>query len=768
MIDLSLRIDAFSDDERMVRDAASSYCARDADLRRVRALRGMTPNHDPQAWKELARMGWLGARLPENLGGMALTNAQWALLLEQFGRSLAPEPLTATAVLAAGALLGGDNAALKDRWLPRLAAGEGLLALAWQDSAGSQAIQPPGAPITRATARDGGWVLDGGKCVVAAGDSANAFIVSAQGPDGLGLYLVRNDAPGLTVTTRKRVDGGGWSELALQGVAVGVADLVASPAVASSTLERVLDEGRFALSAELLGLMARALELSVDYIQMREQFGKKIGSFQALQHRAVDLFVLVELSRAVLRQTALRLDEAGIDPAARALAVSQAKARCSDAALKVAKGCIQLHGGIGYTDECNIGLFLKRAMVLSAWLGDAGAHRRRYGELAGPFGQDADTQTTDPLRREVRAFLAANFPPEWRFPPHRMSLKDTEPWQRKLAAKGWAAPGWPLEYGGMGLPPFEQLKMAEEFDRHGVMVMTNMGVVMLGELLIRYGTEAQKREYLPRILAGEQRWCQGYSEPGAGSDLAAVQTRAVLDGDMFVVNGQKIWTSFAHEAHMIFMLVRTDPQAKKQDGISFLLADMTSPGITVRRIKNLTGSSEFCEVFFDNVRVPRANLVGGLNKGWTMAKSLLGNERIMIGHPRLAKVPLQSLHALLKSRGLLDEPALRARFDELRLDVEDLGASYVRMADVLRRGGELGPEVSMLKVWISETMQRVTDMLLEAGAETATLDEATTLAEGSQVHVANQYFASRPATIYGGSSEIQRNVLAKAMLELPG
>ena len=768
MIDLSLRIDAFSDDERMVRDAAGSYCSRDADLRRVRALRGMTPSHDLQAWKELAGMGWLGARLPENLGGMALTNAQWALLLEQFGRSLAPEPLTATAVLAAGALLGGDNAALKDRWLPRLAAGEWLPALAWQESAGSQAIQPAGTHTTRATARDGGWVLDGGKCVVAAGDSANAFIVSAQGPGGLGLYLVRSDAPGLTVTTRKRVDGGTWSELALKGVAVGVGDLVASPAVASSTLERVLDEGRFALSAELLGLMARSLELSVEYIKVREQFGKKIGSFQALQHRAVDLFVLVELSRGVLRQTAQRLDEAGIDPAARALAVSQAKARCSDAALKVAKGCIQLHGGIGYTDECNIGLFLKRAMVLSAWLGDAGTHRRRCGELAGPLGQDANTQTTDPLRREVRDFLAANFPPEWRFPPHRMSLKDSEPWQRKLAEKGWAAPGWPVEYGGMGLPPFEQLKMAEEFDRHGVMVMTNMGVVMLGELLIRYGTEAQKREYLPRILAGDQRWCQGYSEPGAGSDLAGVQTKAVLDGDEFVVNGQKIWTSFAHEAHMIFMLVRTDPQAKKQDGISFLLADMTSPGITVRRIKNLTGSSEFCEVFFDNVRVPRANLVGGLNKGWTMAKSLLGNERIMIGHPRLAKVPLQSLHALLKSRGLLDEPVLRARFDELRLDVEDLGASYVRMADVLRRGGELGPEVSMLKLWISETMQRVTDMLIEVGAETATLDESTALADGSQVHVANQYFASRPASIYGGSSEIQRNVLAKAMLELPG
>ena len=764
MIDLSLRIDAFADDERMVRDAASSYCGREPGLRRVRALRGSTPSYDPQVWGELAAMGWLGSRLPERLDGMALTHGQLALLLEQFGRSLAPEPLTATAVLAAKALLGGDNEALKSRSLPRLAAGQWLPSLAWQEAAGSQSIQ---AQCTRATPRGSGFEIEGSKCVVPVGESADAFIVSAQGPQGLGLYLVPRGAPGLTVATRPRVDGGTWSELTLKGVIVGADDVVASPAVAAATLESAIDEGRLAVAAELLGLMSRALELAVDYIKVREQFGKKIGTFQALQHRAVDLFILVELSRAVVRQSAQRMDAAGNDPHARALAASQAKARCSDAALKVAKGCIQLHGGIGYTDECDVGLFLKRAMVLSAWLGDAGVHRRRYGELAGELGQEREGESVDPLRREVRAFLAENFPQEWRFPSHRMSLKETEAWQRKLAEKGWAAPGWPVEYGGMGLSPFDQLKMAEEFDRHGVMVVTNFGVVMLGELLIRYGTPEQKREYLPRILSGELRWCQGYSEPGAGSDLASLQTRAELDGDMFVVNGQKIWTSFAHEAQMIFMLVRTDPNAKKQDGISFLLADMNSPGITVRRIKNLTGSSEFCEVFFDNVRVPRKNLVGELNRGWTMAKSLLSNERIMIGHPRLAKVPLQALHGLMKSRGLMDEPALRARFDELRLDVEDLGASYVRMADVLRRGNELGPEVSMLKVWISEAMQRVTDMLLEIGAEDATLDEAAVLADGKSVHIANQYFASRPATIYGGSNEIQRNVLAKAMLELP-
>ncbi len=765
MIDLSQRIDAPTDDERMVRDAAHAYCSRDPELRRVREFRGRTPSHDAKAWQELAEMGWLGARLPESAGGMALSHAQLALLFEQFGRSLAPEPLSATAVLAATVLWAGDNPKLKTRWLPRLIRGEWIPTLAWQESPGSQATEPA---HTRATPRDGGVVLDGRKCWVTTGDSAHAFIVSATSAQGCVLYLVPRDAPGLSLTARPRVDGGTWSELQLTGVVAGPDQLVASAGVATGALEQALDEARLAASAELLGLMSRALETTVAYIKTREQFGKAIGSFQALQHRAVDMFVLVELSRAVVQQSARRLDAgAGADAHARAVAVSQAKARCSDAALEVVKGCIQLHGGIGYTDECNIGLFLKRAMVLAAWLGDAALHRRRYCELAGDLDQEAQTAPADPLQREVRQFLAEHFPAEWRFPPNRMSLKESARWQDELAQKGWMAPGWPVEYGGMGLPAYEQLKMAEEFDRHGVFIVTNFAVAMLGPLLIRYGTEAQKREHLPRILAGQTRWCQGYSEPGAGSDLAGLRTRAELDGDTFVVNGQKIWTSFAHEADMIFMLVRTDPKAKKQDGISFLLADMKSPGITVRRIKNLTGSSEFCEVFFDNVRVPKSNLVGGMNRGWTMAKSLLGSERIMIGHPRLARMPLQLLHGLMKSRGLLEDPALRARFDELRLDVDDLGASYVRMVEVLRRGQELGAEVSMLKLWITEAMQRVTDLLVEVGAESATLDDVAVLGDGSQVHAANQYFASRPASIYGGSNEIQRNVLAKAMLELP-
>lgn len=762
-----MRTAPVTDEQRMIREGAAAFFAGDAGLRRVRAQRGRAPGYAAAVWREMAALGWPGLRLPECYGGAEARWTEAVVLFEEAGAALAPEPL-APAMLAAAVLAGGDNAALKARWLPSFAAGEWVPALAWQEAAGAQCTD---AASLAATPRGDGVVLDGVKCFVPAGEGADAFIVSARAQGGTALYLVERDAPGLPLHAVPRVDGGFYCELRFDGVAVPASAMVAPAALGARVLEAALDEARLAASAELVGLMSRALEISIGYLKLREQFGRPIGSFQALQHRAADLFIQTELARSVLMRCAALFDSTQ-DPARRAAAASQVKARCSDAALKVTKGCIQMHGGIGYTDECDIGLFLKRAMVLAEWLGGAAWHRRRYGDLApdvqiAAAGETSETGALDAWRVDLRACIAADFPVQWRFPPHRLSLRDTEAWHKKVFAKGWAAPGWPKELGGMGLTAYEQLQFQDELDRHGVHIAPNMGVVMLGPLLMRYGTEAQKQRYLPRILSGEILWCQGYSEPGAGSDLAALRTSARLEGDAFVVNGQKIWTSFAHEADMIFLLVRTDPEAKKQEGISFLLADMRSPGVTVKRIRNLTGSSEFCEVFFDNLKVPKDNLVGPLNQGWTMAKSLLGSERITIGNPRLAKFPLQRLEELARARGLLSDPVFRARFDELRLDVEDAGAAFVRFAEVLRRGGELGPEVSLLKIWVTETCQRVADLAIEAGAESATLDAPLALGEGAELHVANLFFAARPATIYGGTNEIQRNIIAKNVLGLP-
>ncbi|NYT61681.1 acyl-CoA dehydrogenase [Alcaligenaceae bacterium] len=765
MKDLSIHIDNFTQEQQMIRDSAASFYAQDAEYRRVREQRGQSPGYGVDVWRKMAELGWLGLRLPEQFDGSDATFSQTVLLLEQMGRALAPEPLTAVALMAGAAVLYGDNEALKQSSLPHLVSGELMLALAWQEQPGAQQLA---AAAVTAVAQGGNTVLNGSKCFVPMADAADAFIVSAKTQNGTALYWVDSKALGVSVRSKVRVDGGFWSELQLDNVVITPEYQVASETLGDGILEQVIDEGRLAVSAELVGLMTRALEVTVEYMSVREQFGRPIGSFQALQHRAVDLFIQTELARSVVLQSAAVFDLT-TNPEQRGAAASQAKARCSDAALTVTKGCIQLHGGIGYTDECNIGLFLKKAMVLATWLGGAAEHRDRYAALTANMVDDTEeTEAPTALMAEVREWVGQHFPQEFRFPKQRKSMSETREWHKKLYEQGWMAPGWPTEFGGMGLSAYEQVLLQDEFDRVGLNIAPNFGTLMLGPLLIRHGTPEQQQAYLPKILSGETLWCQGYSEPGAGSDLAGLRTTALLDGDSFVVNGQKTWTSYAYEADKIFLLVRTNKDAKKQQGISFLLVDMKTPGITVRRITSLAGSADFCDVFFDNVRVPKENLVGNINDGWTMAKSLLGSERIALGSPRMAKYPLNLLREYAQSCGLFSDPVFSAKFTQLHLDVEDLGAVFVRYADVLRRGGDLGGEVSILKIWVTETFQRIMDLITETGAETATVDEALELGGQGQLYAANMYFMSRPATVYGGSSEVQRNILAKGILGLPG
>lgn len=372
------------------------------------------------------------------------------------------------------------------------------------------------------------------------------------------------------------------------------------------------------------------------------------------------------------------------------------------------------------------------------------------------------------FRLHAREWLEENFPQEMRFPPRRLDFNQAMGWHKKLNEKGWVAPGWPEQYGGMGLSPYQQIIFAEELDRVGAFVIPSFGVTMLGPLLLGYGTPEQRAEYLPKILSGEHIWCQGYSEPGAGSDLASLRTSAVLDGDDYIVNGQKTWTTMAQQANWVFLLVRTDKDAKKQKGISFLLVPMDTPGITVREIDNIGGYSEFAEVFFDNVRVPRTNMVGEENQGWTMAKALLGAERILLGSPKLAKFPMQRLKALADEFGLFENAVFKERFTKLHMDVEDSVAMYVRLLEVLRRGQELGPEVSILKLAVTEMFQQVADLILDAAAEFGGTEAVIPLSDGSSYKPVNTYYLSRPSTIYGGSSQVQRNILAKAILKLPG
>jgi len=379
---------------------------------------------------------------------------------------------------------------------------------------------------------------------------------------------------------------------------------------------------------------------------------------------------------------------------------------------------------------------------------------------------DLNALSDDDFRAVARGFVEADYPAELRNPPNRLHWEQGKDWFSKLQGKGWVAPGWPREHGGLGLDAGKQIILIEEYERHGVARLPDHGVIMLGPLLIRYGTEAQRARFLPRILSGEDIWCQGYSEPGAGSDLASLRTEAVLDGDEYVVNGQKIWTTLATDANWIFCLVRTDRSAKKQDGISFLLIDMNSPGVSVRPIVNLALHDEFCEVFFDDVRVPRENLVGEPNKGWGMAKALLGFERIFLGSPRQSGYALGRLRLLAERMGVWEDDTFRDRYLRLRMDLEDHTALYETFVARLKRGESLGADVSMLKIHQSELFQRITELMLEIAGENAGLLRPM---EGNRdLHPAGQFIEARPTTIYGGSSEIQRGIVSKNVLELPG
>ncbi len=373
--------------------------------------------------------------------------------------------------------------------------------------------------------------------------------------------------------------------------------------------------------------------------------------------------------------------------------------------------------------------------------------------------------TDEAFRLEVREWIAANYPSGMqRHPARRLFWSETNPWFRKLSEKGWIAPGWPREFGGMGLSGARQLILIEEIERFGAARFNDQGLLMLGPLIINYGTQEQKSFFLPRILSGEHIWAQCYSEPNAGSDLAALRLEAEDRGDHWVLNGQKTWITLGTDANWAFVLARTDKSGRKQEGISFLLVPVDSPGLTVRGITNIDLGDEFAEMFFENVAVPKSMVLGEVNKGWTYAKALLGFERIAIGSPKLSSNALARLKQLAEEMGVSGDPEFVATYRRFLMDLADLKALYESVVASVGRGEPLGPEVSILKIVQTELAQRITEAGLGIAGEGAGLREP--LPSGLQP--SGQYLLSRTGTIFGGSSEILRNVIAKTSLGMPG
>jgi hypothetical protein len=377
------------------------------------------------------------------------------------------------------------------------------------------------------------------------------------------------------------------------------------------------------------------------------------------------------------------------------------------------------------------------------------------------------------FRDEVRAWIGANLPTELQnkvLNYRELSKDDLLRWHKTLAKKGWIAPHWPKEWGGTDWTVVQRYIFEEECGAAGCPPIVPFGVRMCAPVLLRFGTDAQKQRFLPRMYNGEDFWVQGYSEPGAGSDLASLKTRAVREGDHYVVTGQKIWTTLGHYGDWIFCLVRTDAKTeKRQDGISFLLVDMKTPGITVRPIVLLDQSREVNEVFFDEVKVPVENLVHEENRGWTVAKFLLGYERMGTGNIAVCKRELARVKELAARAGLLDDPRFGDRLTRVEVELMALEITNLRFLDQLRGGRPPGAEVSLLKIKGTEIQQTLTELMMHTAGPLAPIFRPVAPDAPFDAFTAAlfpRYCNVRKATIYAGSNEIQRNIIAKATLGL--
>ena len=385
------------------------------------------------------------------------------------------------------------------------------------------------------------------------------------------------------------------------------------------------------------------------------------------------------------------------------------------------------------------------------------------------------------FRDEVREFVSKEVSEEIRrktMTGFRLNKEDHESWQRKLHSKGWMAPGWPAEYGGTGWTPMQKHIFEEECAAAGAPPVIAFGVTMVAPVIMAFGNQKQKDYYLPRILRSDDWWCQGYSEPGSGSDLASLRTKAVLKGDHYIVNGQKTWTTMAQHANLMFCLVRTSDEGKRQEGISFLLIDMEQPGVTVQPIKTIDGSVEINNVFLEDVKVPVANRVGEENKGWTYAKYLLSHERTSIAAVGRSKAQLKRLKTIASveeqdGKPLINDPTFKEKIADIEISLLALESLVLRVLSDESAGKGPGPEASFLKIRGTEVQQGITELLIEAIGNYAHPFMPESMETGwnenpigpeHAASIAPHYFNWRKASIYGGSNEIQKNIIAKAVL----
>jgi alkylation response protein AidB-like acyl-CoA dehydrogenase len=705
-----------------------------------RALLDAASESLPEFWEELARQGWLGIHVAEEYGGQGFGLMELAVVVEELARATVPGPVLGT-MLAAAVLAGSSEPADGKELLPGLIDGSlpGAVAL------------PGSGSLSGEVGDDGSLRLTGTlRPVVAAGAGARLVLVPVHLSDGAGdqsWCAIELDAAGVSVEPLASLD------LTRRVVAVVVDGAVVVPErrFRGVTTRLVRERALAVAAAECAGGSRWCLETATQHAKDRRQFGRPIGQFQAIKHRLADMLVSVEQVTALAWDSARAADQADADQAG--LSAVLAGAVALDGYVEAAKGCVQVLGGMGFTWEHDAHIHLRRSLSLRQLLGGSAALRLEASRAA--LGGSRRTLAAElpaeaeAVRGEIRA-LAAEV----------AAASGGAEKRRLMVENGLMAPHWPAPYG-RAAGPVEQLVIDEELAAAGVFRPSIAVGAWALPTIIAHGTAEQQERFVGPTLEGKIGWCQLFSEPGAGSDLAALTTRASRDGGGFLLNGQKVWTSMAQKADWGICLARTDPEAAKHEGITYFLVDMRSKGIEVRPLREITGAQMFNEVFFTDVFVPDDCVVGAVNGGWRLARTTLANERVSMSSGATFGFGIEWMLGSLESGPWAGDAVVLDEIGGLLAEAQSIALLGARTTLRSVSGVEPGPEASVRKLLGAEHEQRVQELgLVLLGAEGAST-------EGDGAQWSRGFLSTRCLTIAGGTSEVQRNVIGERILGLP-
>ena len=762
----------YSEQEASLNEELRRFLNKACPLSRVRSVLGGDMSQVRSLSAELGDLGGLSAAVPEEYGGSGLGYSVLCGVAQELGRALAPAAVGSSIFLAAEALLLAGSAAQKQRYLPELCSGTfvGTLALAEQ----------PGAVTEAAIAceyRDG--KLYGTKIAVADGMSADVAIVVARAGDGVRLVIVPLAAQGVARESQASMDP--TRPLARLAFSGATAELLGDGGD-WALLERLLDRAAVLFAFEQLGSADAALEMARSYSLTRYAFGRPIGSFQAIKHKLADVYIANELARANAHHAAWAL---ATDAQELPLAAATARVAAGEALERAARENMQTHGGISATWEHDCHLFYRRARHLATCAAPIQYWRDRTGAKLIARPEDYRAPAMDDLSPEVaayqeraRAWLAANAPAyQWGAgASDEERLRLCRGWMATKAEAGYMGITLPRELGGAGGTAIQEVIFKEEESRfmnasHDEAFGGGL-VNMALPTIIKHAKPGWAEKLAAKTLNGDILWCQLFSEPAAGSDMAGFRTRALRDGDAWVINGQKIWTSGAHNADWGLLLARSDPSLPKHKGLTFFIVDMKTPGIEISPLKQISGRADFNEVFFTDVRIPDSQRLGEINGGWTVALTTMMNERLsLLGDPSVSRDIIAPLIQLarrthgMSGATLVDEASFREKLASYHVVVAGMHHVTGKIRAQLDKGLLPGPEATIGKVTMAKWLQEMAGYAMDLmGAAGQVVDLAN---EPELALIQESYFHVIGYRIGGGTEEIAKNIIAERLLGLP-